>query len=300
MFTQPNVPGVTHSTVHANGIDIHLARAGNGNGPPLVLLHGWPEFWYVWHKVVPLLSDRFELIMPDLRGFGATEKPYDGKSDQNTAVVMADDLAALADALELNTFGLVSHDVGSLVAQVFAHNHAQRLSGLFFFNCVHPGIGKRWAEPNHLSEIWYQSFHQKEWAAELIGSSREAARIYFGNMLAHWAHEPTAFDGDLDIWLDNFLSEGNIQGGFNWYVSANATRIATMKGLMPKLPKIEVPAHALWGRHDPVIKAEWSDNIGDFFESITVEIAQEAGHFVHYEQPDLSAEGIASFFGAAE
>ncbi len=70
MFQQPDVAGVTHSTVKANGIDIHVARAGSGK--PLVLLHGWPEFWYVWHKVVPLLADQYELIMPDLRGFGAT------------------------------------------------------------------------------------------------------------------------------------------------------------------------------------------------------------------------------------
>ena len=295
MFTQPDIPGVSHSTVKANDLDIHVARAGNG--PSLVLLHGWPEFWYTWHKVVPLLSDKFDLIMPDLRGFGSTEKPYQGKSDRNTASVMSDDLAALADALELNSFGLVSHDVGSLVAQVFAHKHADRLSGLFFFNCVHPGIGKRWLEPEHLGEIWYQSFHQKDWAAELISSSRDAARIYFANMLAHWSHDPKAFDADIEIWLDNFLAPGNMQGGFNWYVSAHTARIAVMKGMVPKLPKIKVPTHVYWGRHDPVIKAEWTDNLGDFFENVAIEIAEDAGHFVHYELPEQSAEKMAAFFG---
>jgi pimeloyl-ACP methyl ester carboxylesterase len=294
MASQPNVPGVSHSTVKANGIDIHVARAGQG--APLVLLHGWPEFWYVWHKLVPLLADKYELIMPDLRGFGATEKPYEGRSDKNTAGVMADDLAALGEALGLKSFGLVSHDVGSLVAQVFAHKYTDQLTGLFFFNCVHPGIGKRWLEPEHLGEIWYQSFHQKEWAAELISSSREAARIYFGNMMAHWAHDPNAFDDDLEIWLDNFLAPGNMQGGFNWYVSANAARIAIMKGMVPKLPKIDTPTFVYWGAHDPVIKSEWSDNIGEFFSNISVEIAEDAGHFVHYEVPDRAAEKVAAFF----
>lgn len=294
MFTQPDVPGVKHSTVQANGINIHVARAGSG--APLVLLHGWPEFWYVWHKVVPLLSDRYNLIMPDLRGFGATEKPYEGKSDQNTAAVMAADIVALADALDLDKFGVVSHDVGSLVAQVMAHRHKDRLSGLFFFNCVHLGIGSRWLEPEHLGEIWYQSFHQKEWAAELVSSSRNAARVYFGNMLAHWAHDPMTFDAELDIWLDNFLEPGNMQGGFNWYVSANAARIAVMKGNAPKLPPIALPTYILWGRHDPVIKAEWSDNVHEAFSNATVEIADNAGHFVHYEQPELAASKISAFF----
>jgi len=294
MFTQPDVPGVTHSTVKANGIDIHVARAGAGK--PLVLLHGWPEFWYVWHKVVPLLSGQYELIMPDLRGFGATEKPYKGKSDQNTAQIMSDDLAALADALGLQQFGLVSHDVGSGVAQVFARDHAERLTGLFFFNCVYPGIGSRWLVPEHLSEIWYQSFQQKDWAAELIGSSRDAARIYFKNMLAHWSHDDNAFTDDLEIWVDNFLSDGNLQGGFNWYVSVNAARLQMMRGNAPKLPPIETPTFVLWGRHDPVLKSEWADKIGEHFTQSTVEFAEDAGHFVHYESPKLAAQKMSTFF----
>ncbi|MGB7183958.1 MAG: alpha/beta hydrolase [Burkholderiaceae bacterium] len=294
MFTQPSVPGVTHSNIKANGIDMHVARAGNGL--PLVLLHGWPEFWYAWHKLVPLLSDKFELIMPDLRGFGATEKPHKHPSDQDNAAVMAEDIYALAGALGLKQFGLVSHDVGSQVAQMFARRHAGRLTGLFFFNCVHAGIGKRWFEPGHLSEIWYQSFHQKPWAAELIASSREAARIYFGHQMAHWAHDPKTFDADLDIWLDNFLAPGNMQGGFNWYISANAARIAVMKGEAPLLPPITTPSYVFWGRHDPVIKAQWADNIGDSFLDVTVEIAEDAGHFVHYEMPDHAAQKIAAFF----
>lgn len=296
MFTQPHVTGVTHSTVKANGINIHVARAGLGE--PLILLHGWPEFWYVWHKVVPLLSDKYELIMPDLRGFGATEKPYPGKSDQNGAPVLSDDLLALADALDIQSFGLVSHDVGSLVAQVFARAHPERLKGLFFFNCVYPGIGNRWLVPEHLAEIWYQSFQQKDWAAELVGSSRDACRIYFKNMLAHWSHEPEAFDADLDIWVDNFLAPGNLQGGFNWYVSAHEARMAMMKGTAPKLPPIDLPTFMLWGRHDPVIKADWADKVDAHFTNATVEIAEHAGHFVHYEAPGLAAEKIAAFFGS--
>lgn len=295
MFVQPDVPGVKHSTIKANGINMHVARAGKG--PPLILLHGWPEFWYVWHKIVPHLADRYELIMPDLRGFGATDKPYTGKSDQNGAPVLSDDLAALADALGLKTFGLVSHDVGSLVTQVFAREHRDRLTGLFFFNCVYPGIGNRWLVPEHLAEIWYQSFQQKDWAAALVGSSRDACRIYFGNMLAHWAHDPHAFDADLEIWIDNFMAPGNVQGGFNWYVSANAARLAMMKGTAPKLPPITTPTFIFWGRHDPVIKAEWADKVDEHFTNATVEIAENAGHFVHYEVPELAARKIADFFG---
>ena len=67
--------------------------------------------------------------------------------------------------------------------------------------------------------------------------------------------------------------------------------------MVPKLPKIDTPTFVYWGAHDPVIKSDWSDNIGEFFSSITVEIAEDAGHFVHYEVPERSAKKIESFFG---
>ena len=117
-------------------------------------------------------------------------------------------------------------------------------------------------------------------------------------MLAHWAHEDHAFDADLEIWVDNFMVPGNLQGGFNWYVSAHEARMAMMKGTAPKLAAIETPTFMLWGRHDPVIKAEWADKVDDHFTRATVEIAEDAGHFVHYEAPVLAAEKMAQFFAA--
>ena len=95
MADQPTVEGVTHSFIRANGIEVHVARAGAGE--PLILLHGWPEFWFVYHKLIPLLSPRFDVIVPDLRGFGQTEKRYDGPTDEMTPAVLADDLEGIAD-----------------------------------------------------------------------------------------------------------------------------------------------------------------------------------------------------------
>ena len=165
---------------------------------------------------------------------------------------------------------------------------------------AHPGIANRWLTPDHLAEIWYQSFQQKDWAAELVGSSRAACRIYLRNMLAHWSHDDDAFADDLEIWVDNFMAPGNLQGGFNWYVSAHAARLAMMKGTAPKLPPIDIPTFILWGRHDPVIKADWSDNVGETFTRATVEIAENAGHFVHYEDPALAAGKMAAFFAGLD
>jgi pimeloyl-ACP methyl ester carboxylesterase len=280
--------------VPANGITVHVARTGHGAS--LLLLHGWPEFWLTWARCMRALSDRFDLVAPDLRGFGATAKPTPGPSRDAGPEVHAADMIAVLDELGIARVGVVAHDVGALVAQALARAHPERISGLFFFNCPYPGIGRRWAEAGHLIEIWYQSFHQMPWAAALVGSSREACRTYIGHFLRHWAHDPRAFAEDLEAWTDNFLRPGNLQGGFDWYLSIAAARAAVIREQAPPLPPIALPARVLWGRHDPVLKAEWTDRLPEHFADLEVTVAEDAGHFVHYEAPGPASAAIAAFF----
>ena len=100
----------------------------------------------------------------------------------------------------------------------------------------------------------------------------------------------------LERWVDNFLRPGNLQGGFNWYVSQNAGRLATMAGTAPKPPKIVQPARVFWGRHDPVLRSAWVEFVPDYFENVEAGIAEDAGHFVHYETPDAAAAEIDRFY----
>ena len=119
----------TSNEVTANGIRIHYLRAGPRGGTPLILLHGWPEFSHVWHKVIARLEDRYDLIAPDLRGFGKSEKPDKGPSRDVGADVHAQDVHALMDALSIPKAGLVGHDVGSYVMQSLARRPFVRLLG---------------------------------------------------------------------------------------------------------------------------------------------------------------------------
>src|SRR5450759_4535176 len=161
-----------HLTVEANGASFHVARVGTGK--PLLLLHGWPEFWLTWEPVMARLADRHTLFAPDLRGFGDSDKP-DGPfgPDQHAA-----DMLALMDALDLKQAGIVGHDVAGALMQPLARAAPERLSGLFFFDFVYPGIGPRMAEPERLNNIWYQSFNQMEMAPALVGATRESCRTY--------------------------------------------------------------------------------------------------------------------------
>jgi pimeloyl-ACP methyl ester carboxylesterase len=281
-----------HRQVDANGITLHYVR--HGRGAPLVLLHGWPEFWYVWRKNLPVLAESFDVVAPDLRGFGDSDKP--GGPPEELLGEFVEDLRALADSLGFEAFGMVCHDVGAYVAQAFARRYPERLAGVFFFNCPYPGIGRRWAEAQSINEIWYQSFNQQPWAVSLVGENGKTCGTYFRHFLDHWAHEPGLFDEDLYLWVDNFMKPGNLQGGFDWYISTNESRLDLMRNGPPALPKIETPTRVRWGESDPILKVEWANRLGDDFADLDFSPVRGAGHFVHYERPDLANSEIVEFF----
>ena len=281
-----------HCTANLPDLKVHYVR--HGKGEPLFLIHGWPEFWYAWHKNIPVLAEHFNVIVPDLRGFGDTEKPDTVPEVAN----YAEDLRALADHLGVDRFGVATHDVGSGIMQHFARHWPERLTGLFMFNASYPGVGRRWGEAGHLKETWYQYFHQQDFANALVGASRESCRIYFQHFLSYWAHDPHAFDDDLEAWVDNFLKPGNLRGGFDWYRATNEFRLAMIRDGAIAMDKITVPTRVLWGAHDPVLKAEWRDRLGDYFADIRVDVAPDAGHFVHYESPELANREIKAFFAS--
>ena len=285
---------IRHSFVETRGFATHVAEAGRG--APLLLLHGWPEFWATWEPMFARLADRYRLIAPDFRGYCESGNPTQGPSDQAGPDVLADDIVALLDRLDIARAGFVGHDVGAYVMQRLAIRHPDRVTGLFFFNCGTHGVGARWREATQINEIWYQTFHQMPFAPAIVGASRESCRAYFRHFLTHWCYRKDAFDGVLERWVDNFMRPGNLQGGFNWYISQNAGRLAMMAGTAPKPPKIVQPARVLWGRRDPVLKSAWIDVVPEYFENVEAGIAEDAGHFVHYEVPDLAAAEIGKFF----
>ena len=278
-----------HATLHAAGADFHLVTAGDG--PTLLLLHGWPEFWLTWAPVMHRLAPRFRLIAPDLRGFGASSKPAGpwGAEDH------ARDMLALLDALGAGRVGVVGHDVGGAIMMALARQAPDRLRGLFFFDFAHPAIGPRMGTPDRLTEIWYQSFHQMAMAPALVGASRETCRAYIGHFLHHWSHQKSAFDDVLEDWVDNFLQPGNLEGGFAYYRAAHASRIAMMQGA-PPAPAVTVPTCVRWAEHDPIFPFAWTDTLGDVFTDLDLAMFEGVGHFPHREAADQAAAMIEAFF----
>jgi pimeloyl-ACP methyl ester carboxylesterase len=280
----------------ATGLQVRGLQAGSvGARTPLLLLHGWPEWSHAWRPLLQRLAPYHELAAPDLRGFGATH-PRSGRPDAGAGPERhTSDVLELADRLGWDRFGIVSHDVGSFVAQAVARREPQRISGLFFFNCVYPGIGARWIASRHVPEIWYHAFHQLPWAAALVGSSRENCRRYLEHFLRHWSHRQAWIEPELEAWVDNFMQPGALQGGFDWYLSVHETRMAAIEGRATPGP-IGRPTRVLWGARDPVLPAAWTDLLAEFFTDLQVDVLPQAGHFVHLEEPDRAAREVLAFF----
>jgi len=278
-----------HTTLEVNNARLHVAQLGAG--VPLLLLHGWPEFWLTWEPVMARLASRFRLIAPDLRGFGDSDKP-DGPFG---APDHAADMLALLDALGIKRAAIIGHDVGGAAMQPLARTAPERVVGLFFFDFVYPGIGPRMGAPDRLNEIWYQSFHQMDMAPTIVGASRQSCEAYISHFLRHWAHRKSAFDDVLSAFVDNFLKPGNLAGGFAHYRATHAGRVAMMKGEAPALPPITPPTCVRWAEHDPLFPYAWTDRLGETFADLDLALFPGVGHFAHREDPDRAATEIAAF-----
>lgn len=274
----------------------HYARLGAGH--PILLLHGWPEFWLTWrHNILPL-ADHFDVIAPDLRGFGESVGHEPAPGTPLTPEIIAEDIVWLLDALGVREVGLVAHDVGAVAAQTLARSYPERICGIFFFNCPHPGIAGAWADADSLPETWYQYFNQTELALRLAGYNRDTLRMYLQFILSRWSFDPHAFDEDLELWVDTFMRPGVLEGGFAWYIGIDESRRSLIRHGAPALSKINHPTCVLWGEQDPVLRAEWADGLNSYFNDIQITTCEDAGHFVHYEQAQQANNQIMSFFAS--
>lgn len=284
--------GARSRRITVDGGTLHVVEAGEAEAPALLLLHGWPEFWGGYRRLIPRLAPRFRLVVPDLRGFGASA----GAGPAETVEIHAADQLGILDALGIATVGIVSHDVGAHVAQSLALAAPERVRGLFFGNCPYPGIGRRWVEDGQTAEIWYQSFNQQPWAPALVGASRDTCRVYIGHFLRHWSADPHCFDDLLEDWIDAMMVPGALEGGFAWYRANAAARLAQIEqGPQPRAP-IHQPARFFWGAEDPILRAAWTEGLDAYFTDLTVEIVEGIGHFVFHEGAEAAAARIERFF----
>lgn len=202
-----------HRTARVNGINIHYVT--HGQGPPVILVHGWPEFWYSWRRQIPALAERFQVIAPDMRGFGYSDKPLSGY-DTRTA---ASDIYELALHLGHQRVKLVGHDIGARVSYRYTLDHEESVERLALLDAGPPMERLGPQPPRQVRESWHSYFHQQSDLPErLVEGNIEA---YLRHFYRDWSVNKYVFtDEEVAEYVRAYSQPGALRGGFSHYRAA--------------------------------------------------------------------------------
>jgi pimeloyl-ACP methyl ester carboxylesterase len=274
-----------------DGFRLVFDRAGAGE--PVILLHGWPGDRTDYRALVPDLAPVCDVIVPDLRGFGESDKHPADPAEQYSAAAQARSVAGLIRELGLDRPVLAGYDIGSRIAQTVAQQDPDLIRALVIAPPL-PGIGNRVLDPQPQREFWYQSFHQLPLAEELIDGAPGAVRAYLAHFWSHWSGPSfTLSEADLDHLAAVYGMPGAFTASIGWYRSGGG---AVARSLAEKPPapedRIAVPTTVLWPEYDPLFPRAWADRAEEFFSDITVRFVDGAGHFAPLEYPGQFAAAI--------
>jgi pimeloyl-ACP methyl ester carboxylesterase len=270
-----------------------LAYDRTGSGPAVVLLHGWPSDRTEYRDVVPLLPAA-DVVVPDLRGFGGSDKHLVDPNVGYGVDAQARSVVALIEELELDRLVLGGHDIGSRVAQAIARERPDLLRALVLTPPL-PGIGERILAPAAQREFWYLGFNRLPLADTLIDGRPDAVRGYLRHFWTHWSGEGFAVtDEHLDHLVSGYADPGAFTASVGWYrVGAGGLARVVAEQPPPPAERIAVPTTVLWPDHDPLFPTAWSDRLDRFFADVRLQHV-DSGHFVPVERPEEFAAAVAA------
>ncbi|WP_379971272.1 alpha/beta fold hydrolase [Ectobacillus sp. sgz5001026] len=288
----PNDPVWQHHYFKSDDVTIHYVRQGTGK--PVLLLHGWPGFWYDWRYVIEPLSKDADVIAPDFRGFGESDKPDVNPIDGYTPDHFAKDIISLLDELHVEKVLIVAHDIGATIAQLIAKKYPQYVDSLVLLNPPYNGIGIRRFDPAIQGQFWYQHFHNLHWAGDLIGYNEDTVRLYLTHFYQTWTGKKEALrPKELDAIIQSYAKDEGMKRSINYYKArAQAKTQAVVQKQAGIEEKIPHTTHVLWGEADPVILVDWSDKLYDYFDEYTLKRLPGIGHFVSFEAPEEVVETV--------
>jgi pimeloyl-ACP methyl ester carboxylesterase len=244
---------IEHNFVQVNGVRLHIVSAGPSDGKPLVLLHGFPEFWYGWRHQIPALAEAgFRLIVPDQRGYNLSSVPKGVRAYGMDELV--GDVIGLLDHFGLTRVGLVGHDWGAAVAWSAALAYPERVRKLAILNVPHPAVMLSTLRKSgrQMLRSWYIAFFQIPSLADglmRLGHFAGAARL-----LRSSGKPDTFSDQELEEYRQAWTNSAGLTGMINWYRAALRTRSSLPAGV-----RVRVPTLILWGRRDAALGAEMAE-----------------------------------------
>jgi pimeloyl-ACP methyl ester carboxylesterase len=273
----------------------HLAYDRVGSGPAMVLLHGWPGDRTDYADVLARLHGQADVVVPDLRGFGESDK-HDVDPGQHYGVGgQARSVIGLIEALGLDRPVLGGYDIGSRIAQTVARFRPDLVRGMVVTPPL-PGVGARVLTADAQRAFWYQYFHRLDLAPELLDGNPTAVRAYLRHFWQAWSgpeFEPS--DDRLDHLAAVYSPPGAFTASINWYrAGAGATDRYLAERDPDPADRITVPTTVLWPEHDPLFPRAWSDRIDAYFTDVRLEHVDGVGHFVPVEAADVFTAALVS------
>jgi haloacetate dehalogenase len=272
-----------------NGIRVHYQLAGQG--PPVVLLHGWPQTSYMWRLIMPMLAARFTLIAPDLRGYGLTDKPAHGY-DKRT---MASDMRALVHVLGFDRISLVGHDRGARVAHRYALDYPDEVAGAAFLDIIPTREMFRITDTTLARGFWHWFFHlQPDLPETLVAQNVDVYLRYF---FERWTFNRPPVEEAVPEYVRAFSRPGALRAGFDDYRATFPHDIEADDASAERGQRLEMPVLVLWGQTGLTGQLPVLDIWKSYASDVSGEAIQECGHFLPEEQPGVVAERLAEFLG---
>ena len=268
--------------------DVTLHYVSAGAGEPVVLLHGWPQTWYMWRKIIPILAENYRVIAPDLRGLGQSSRPEAGYDKKTIA---ADIVDLVHDHLGLGPIHIVGHDWGGPVAFSYAIHNADRVRTLALLDVPVPGYGT----DAFWTGRWHHPFHWISDLPEAVTTGRE--RIYLEYFYQTFGASADAIDAEaMDIYVAAYVQPRAMRAGFNYY-RATSTDVRDNQAALKACGKLRMPVLALAGSEGRGRGARAVlDSANRVAENVTGGEILSTGHWLVEEKPNVVAEELMTFF----
>jgi pimeloyl-ACP methyl ester carboxylesterase len=284
--TPPAVDGVSHHYVEARGVRFHVAEAGAGDDV-VVLLHGWPQHWWSWRKVLPALTVRHRVLMPDLRGFGWSEAPGHGYDPRTFAA----DTLALMDGLGVERFKLGGHDWGGSTAFAIALEHPERVERLVAMDTVAP-----WLRINRrtIASSWRSGYSA---LLAMPGIGPHVAKRGAGLLMRFGGGRHVFPAAEVEVYAERLREPERIRATvllYRGYQRIAWRMLLRRRGYADG--RLAVPTLVLHGTDDRPVPLAWLVGIEDHGDDVVFASIADCGHFIAEEQPELVGARLAEFF----
>jgi pimeloyl-ACP methyl ester carboxylesterase len=292
----------THLTHHQvptgkNGesIHLHVVTAGDRENPPLILLHGFPEYWRAWEKMIPsLVAAGYFVIVPDQRGYGDSSKPAGALSYSIDR--LTDDLFSLVEWTGRSQCDLVAHDWGGIVAWSAVQARPERFRKFVAVNVPHPAVFG-WAVknlPSQRRKSAYIAFFQIPWLPEIYCRAFRFRALI--RTLERTSRPGTFSEEDLERYRDAWGKPGALHAMIQWYRAAKKRKRGNLSS-PKKLDLIKIPVLLLWGDRDAFFAKDLAEKTLGRCEHARLRDFSDGTHWIHHEEPELVASEVLSFIG---